>query len=76
MQIRNIHNAKSHLSKLVDLASKGEEILICKAGKSIAVLVKHQKSNQPRVPGYWEGRVHIAEDFDELPEAFTDVLSY
>lgn len=68
MQITNIHEAKSHLSKLVELACKGEEVIICKAGKPMVRLVKYQQGNQPRVPGYWEGKVHISEDFDQLPE--------
>jgi prevent-host-death family protein len=68
MQITNIHQAKSHLSKLVELAFKGEEVIICKAGKPMARLVGYQKDIKPRTPGYWEGKILIAEDFDELPE--------
>jgi prevent-host-death family protein len=40
MQIVNIHNAKTHFSKLVDAVSEGEEILIAKAGKPVAKLQK------------------------------------
>lgn len=69
MKTVNIHEAKSHLSKLVVLAFEGEEIIICKAGKPMAKLIKYQQENQPRTPGYWEGKVHISEDFDELPES-------
>lgn len=68
MQITNIHEAKSHLSKLVDIAFKGEEVIICKAGKPMVRLVKYKQDDQPRKPGYWKGKVSIAEDFDELPE--------
>ena len=68
MQVRNIHEAKSHLSKLVDLAFEGEEVIICKAGKPMVRLVRYKKDDHPRTPGYWKGKVHIAEDFDELPE--------
>jgi prevent-host-death family protein len=68
MQITNIHEAKSHLSKLIELAFEGEEVIICKAGKPMVRLVKYQQDTQPRKPGYWEGKVHISEDFDELPE--------
>lgn len=68
MKTVNIHEAKSHLSKLVALACEGEEIILCKAGKPMAKLIKYQHSNKPRTPGLWAGKVHIAEDFDELPE--------
>lgn len=68
MQITNIHEAKSPLSKLIELASKGEEVIICKAGKPMVRLIKYQKDTQPRTPGYWKGKVVISEDFDELPE--------
>jgi len=69
MQIRNIHQAKTHLSQLVELASNGEEIIICKSGKPIARLVGYQKDMQPRTPGYWKGKIRISEDFDQLPES-------
>jgi prevent-host-death family protein len=68
MQFTNIHEAKSHLSKLVELAFKGEEVIICKAGKPMARLVKYQKNSHPRAPGYWKGKVNISKDFDQLPE--------
>jgi prevent-host-death family protein len=69
MQFTNIHQAKSHLSKLVELAFAGEEIIICKAGKPMARLIQYQKNDQPRTPGSWKGKVTISEDFDELPES-------
>ena len=69
MQITNIHEAKCHLSKLVELAFKGEEVIICKAGKPMAKLIGYQTEDNPRKPGYWSGKVHISEDFDELPES-------
>jgi prevent-host-death family protein len=68
MECTNIHEAKTHLSRLVDRASKGEEIVIAKAGKPMAKLVPYREDERPREPGYWEGRVKISEDFDTLPE--------
>jgi prevent-host-death family protein len=70
MKFSNIHNAKTHLSKLVDMAAKGEEVIICKAGKPMAKIIKFQKELKPRKPGYWEGKVEIADDFDVMPESF------
>jgi prevent-host-death family protein len=64
----NIHEAKTHLSRLVERASQGEEIVIGKAGKPVAKLVPYREARAPRKPGGWEGRVWLAPDFDGLPE--------
>lgn len=68
MQITNIHEAKTHLSRLVERAAAGEEIIIAKAGKPMAKLVPYRSNKSPRKPGYWAGKVKIHDDFDELPE--------
>ena len=47
---------------------RGEEVVIGKAGKPVARLVPYREVREPRVPGGWEGRVRIADDFDELPD--------
>ena len=67
MQIANIHEAKSQLSKLVERALEGEEIIIARAGKPVVRLVPVRQSDAPRRGGQWKGKVRIAEDFDELP---------
>lgn len=65
MQKINIHQAKTQLSKLVEEAAKGEEIIIAKAGKPIAKLVALEKKNQhPRKPGALKGQIQISDDFD------------
>lgn len=63
----NIHEAKTHLSRLLERVSAGEEIVIAKAGRPVARLVPYAEEDEPRAPGGWEGRVWIADDFDELP---------
>ncbi len=63
----NIHEAKTHFSRLVERAIQGEEVVIGKAGKPVARLVPYREDDTPRVPGGWKGRIRIAEDFDELP---------
>ena len=69
MEMRNIHNAKTHLSELVELAYAGEEVIICKAGRPMVKLVRYQQEEGNRQPGSWRGKVKIAKDFDEaLPE--------
>lgn len=65
-----MHEAKTHLSKLIDLVLKGEEIIICKAGHPVAKLVAFQPKRKTRTAGAWEGKVTIEEDFDELPRSF------
>ena len=66
MQIRNLHNAKSHLSELVGMAYSGEEVIICKAGKPMVKLVRYQAEEKKRKPGTWRGKVKISKDFDEI----------
>ncbi len=64
----NIHEAKTHLSRLVERAMAGEEIVIGRAGKPVAKLVPYRDDGARRIPGGWRGRVRISEDFDELPD--------
>ena len=65
MKISNIHQAKSQLSKLIESALAGEEIVIAKAGKPLVRLIPYQEDEQPRNPGGWEGKVVMSDDFDE-----------
>lgn len=64
MQTFNIHDAKTHLSRLVDVASAGEEVAIAKAGKPAARLVPITHSSVERKFGVLKGKVRIAKDFD------------
>jgi prevent-host-death family protein len=59
----NLYDAKTQLSRLVDRAADGEEIVIAKAGKPRARLVPLAKKAR-RTPGVWKGKVRIARDFD------------
>jgi prevent-host-death family protein len=69
MQTFDIHDAKTHLPRLVDAASAGEEIVIAKAGKPVARLVPITHSSVVRKFGVLKGTVRIAEDFDApLPD--------
>lgn len=63
----NVHEAKTHLSRLLERVVAGEEIVIAKAGRPVAKLIPYQESDEPRTMGAWKGRVWIADDFDELP---------
>ncbi len=63
----NIHEAKTHFSRLVERVMGGEEVVIGKAGRPVAKLMPYVEDHGPRVPGGWEGRVWVSDDFDELP---------
>jgi prevent-host-death family protein len=63
----NIHEAKTQLSRLVERAAAGEEIIISKAGRPVARLGPIPMAVTPREPGRWRGKVRIHDDFDELP---------
>jgi prevent-host-death family protein len=69
MQTVNIYEAKTQLSKLVDLASSGTDVVIARAGKPIARLTAVKKEKRPIVFGLLEGEGWIADDFDApLPD--------
>lgn len=64
-----MHQAKTQLSKLVERAAAGEEIVIAKAGKPVARIVALAAAATPRKPGLLKGKIRIARDFDDpLPE--------
>ena len=67
----NIHEAKTHLSRLVDRAAAGEEIVIARAGKPLARLVAYVPPVKDRELGTARGQIWIAPDFDEVDEEIT-----
>jgi prevent-host-death family protein len=68
MRIVNIHEAKTHFSKLVDAVLHGKEILIAMAGKPVAKLGPIDKK-VPRKFGVLKGKIKIAKDFEApLPD--------
>lgn len=75
MEITNIHEAKTHLSRLVERAAAGEEIVIGKAGKPVARLVPYQPVRAKRKPGAWKGKVRISPSFDK-PDPELESLFY
>jgi prevent-host-death family protein len=64
----NIHQAKSQLSRLIERAVAGEEVIISQADKPIAKLVPYTQKKRPRQLGLLKGKIRIARNFDELPE--------
>ena len=75
MRSVNISEAKAHLSRLVEEAAGGEEIVIAKHNRPVARLMALEPSERPRKPGGWEGKVWMAKDFDApLPNALEDAF--
>ena len=73
--IVNIHEAKTHLSKLLVRVSIGEEIVIARAGKPVARLVAIDAETTQRLPGTARGQLTIAPDFDApLPQDLVDAF--
>ena len=70
--VTNIHEAKTHFSKLVERAEAGEEIVIGRAGKPVAKLVPFEQQSADRRPGLLRGQVWMSADFDVTPD---DVLA-
>jgi len=63
----NVHEAKTHLSRLLERVAAGEEIVIARSGRPVARLVPFAPA--PRKPGRLKGKIRIAPDFDApLPE--------
>lgn len=70
----NIHEAKTHLSRLLRRVAAGEEIVIARAGKPVARLVPLQKSRQRELGGD-RGLFIVPEDFDEpLPDELLEAF--
>ena len=60
----NIHQAKTHLSRLVEDVASGSEVLIAKGGRPMARLVPLRRDDTPRRAGLLKGKLRIADEFD------------
>lgn len=63
-EVFNVHEAKTHLSKLLERVERGEEVVIARAGRPVARLTAIEKPRGRREPGSARGRIWMAEDFD------------
>ena len=68
IEIVNVHAAKTHLSRLLERAEAGEEIVIGRAGKPIAKLIPYVPDRPKRVFGALKGQIRILPGFDEVDE--------
>jgi prevent-host-death family protein len=65
MSVYNIHEAKSQLSKLIDAMQRGEQVIIAKAGKPVALLGPLHAATPKRVRGVLKGQIKLGPEFDE-----------
>jgi prevent-host-death family protein len=71
----SVYNAKTQLSRLLDRAAEGEEIVITRHGRPIAKLVAAEPAGPPRTLGRMRGSVRMADDFDApLPDEVLDAF--
>jgi prevent-host-death family protein len=68
MQTVNIHEAKTHLSRLIDQAARGEPFVIAKAGKPLVkvMALNSPEANQVRRTGFMSGQIKVPDDFDQM----------
>jgi len=71
----NIHNAKTHLSKLIQKAIEGEEVVIAKGNKPIVKLTQILNVPQIRRLGSAQGKIHISDDFNEPLDDFAEYMN-
>jgi len=65
MQLVNIHDAKTNLSKLIEKVVVGEDVTLAKAGKPVAKIVAYKEKVKPRKLGLLKGKIWISDDFNE-----------
>lgn len=71
----NIHEAKTHLSRLLERVALGEEVIIAKAGKPVAKLVPVARGKKKRALGSAKGEFVVPDDFnDPLPKEIEDLF--
>ena len=70
----NVHEAKTNLSKLIEKVKNGEEVVIAKNGVPEVRIVPYEKAPKDWF-GMDEGKIWIADDFDELPEDILKMMS-
>jgi prevent-host-death family protein len=70
MRTVTIHEAKTNLSRLIEKASEGEEVIIARGSKPVARLVPVGAIKGKRQPGSWKGKLRVGPEFFEpLPES-------
>ena len=70
----NIHEAKTHLSKLIEMVQNGEEVIIARANTPVVKLVALETQKPERKLGSAKGKIWISPDFDEPLDDFKDYM--
>ena len=76
METINIHEAKTHLSRLVEKAAKGESFIIAKAGKPMVKVVPLEAEKAKRRIGFMKGQFTVPDDFKEMGRAEIEAMFY
>ncbi len=74
MIIVNIHEAKTHLSRLVEGVAKGESFIIAKAGKPMALVTAVDAPKERQRLGFFEGEIKVPKDFDRMGRRAIEAL--
>ncbi len=73
-KVVNIHAAKTHLSRLVDEAVKGDSFVIAKAGKPLVKVIAVDAPTTPQRTGFLKGEIEVPDDFDTMGQADIEAL--
>ena len=78
METVNIHQAKTHLSRLIDRAAKGESFIIAKAGKPLVKVTAIEEApvDTSRRLGFMRGQIKIPDDFDTMGQEEIEAMFY
>ncbi|MFH8840700.1 type II toxin-antitoxin system Phd/YefM family antitoxin [Streptomyces sp. NPDC017868] len=70
----DVHEVKSHFSKILEAVATGEEVIISRSGEPVAKVVPPAGRSRRRDFGSLKGRVAVSDDFDDAPEAFDEAF--
>lgn len=70
----NVHEAKTHLSRILEQVAHGEEVIISRAGQPVAKVVPLRPKMKRSGRGSLRGEIHIPDDFDELPDDIAEAF--
>ncbi|MER5550176.1 type II toxin-antitoxin system prevent-host-death family antitoxin [Streptomyces sp. NPDC048430] len=70
----NVHEAKTHFSRILQQVETGEEVVISRAGEPIAKVVPLHPKVRRTGRGSLRGQIHIPDDFDELPDDIAEAF--
>lgn len=76
MKTVNVHEAKTHLSRLLEAAERGESFVIARAGKPVARVIPYEEGTprEPRRLGFLAGEIEVPDDFDRMGRAEIEAL--